>query len=130
MTDEEKIIVGDKDAIAEALINLFSNAIKYSDENRSISVSTFINDDYYSISVEDHGIGIKESELADVIIPYFRSDDQLIKSESGAGLGLAIVKHIMNAHHGKIDITSTWQKGSTITLSFPIGEKNEKNINN
>lgn len=130
LTVNEKFINGDKDAIAEALINLLSNAIKYSDEERSISVSTLYTDQYYCISVEDHGIGIKESELANIITPYFRSEDKLVKSESGVGLGLAIVKHIMNAHHGKINITSTWQEGSTLTLCFPVGEKNEKNINN
>ena len=130
LTENEKLIYGDNDAIAEALINLLSNAIKYSDGSKTISVATFLKDEYYCISVEDHGIGIKETELANIIIPYFRSEDQLTKSESGTGLGLSIVKHIMNAHNGKIDITSRWQKGSTFTLRFPKGGNNEKNINN
>ena len=130
LMENEKLINGDEDAIAEALINLLANAIKYSAGNRTISVTTFYKDEYYCISVEDHGIGIKEFELTNIITPYFRSNDELAKNESGTGLGLAIVKHIMNAHSGKINIESTWQKGSTFTLLFPIGGENEKDINN
>ena len=126
----EKLIHGDKDAVAEALINLLSNAIKYSDVNRSITVSTFFRDGNYCLSVEDHGIGIKDSELNNIIDPFFRSNDELTKNESGTGLGLSIVKHIMDAHNGKINVESTWQKGSIFTLIFQTGGENEKNINN
>ena len=127
LTDEEKSIIGDKDAIAEALINLLSNAIKYSDEKRSISVSTFCQDEHYSISVEDHGIGIKEFELENVIIPYFRSKDQLVKSESGAGLGLSIVSFVAHLHRGEIFYSESSELGGlAVEIVFPAMPKQNR----
>ena len=119
-SEDEKIILGDKDAITEALINLLSNSIKYSSDNKTITVSTFSENNHYCITVEDKGIGIKETELKNIFIPYFRSKEESTQRHAGAGLGLAIIKHTMNAHKGKIEIKSRLGEGSSFTLLFPI----------
>ncbi|MEN8193923.1 MAG: ATP-binding protein [Bacteroidota bacterium] len=130
LSKEKIIIYGDKDAITSVLINLFSNAIKYSDKRKKIIVSTTISEKYYELSVKDHGLGIKESDLDQILIPYFRSDDTSIKNTVGTGLGLAIIKHTMQAHKGDIIIKSKFEEGSTFTLIFPKGGKDEEDINN
>ncbi len=125
LVKKEHLIYADKDAITEALLNLISNSIKYSEEKREINITTYTVGNYFALSVEDKGIGIKEDELNKILIPYFRSEETVIKKKEGTGLGLTIIKHIMNAHNGEIKIESRRGEGSKFTLLFPLGEKDE-----
>ncbi|NOX17901.1 MAG: HAMP domain-containing histidine kinase, partial [Chlorobi bacterium] len=125
LAQRELIIRADKDALIEAMINLISNAVKYSEARKEIIVSAYAADNYFAVSVEDKGIGIKEDELEEVLTPYFRSEDFAVKNKKGTGLGLAIIKHIMNAHGGEIKIKSKIGEGSNFTLLFPLGDGDE-----
>jgi signal transduction histidine kinase len=121
----EYIISADKGAVEEAMINILSNAIKYSDQNTKVIVSTNISNGLVNYNVKDEGIGISKNDLDEIFNPFFRSQgDSYVKAE-GAGLGLAIVKHIIDAHKGKIIVESTLGKGSSFTLQFP-NESNRK----
>jgi len=119
LSNEEKTIHADKDALEEALINLISNSIKYSRDKKVIRVSTYPKDDSMALAVEDEGIGIDKKDLDDIFNPFFRTDSKEVQRTGGAGLGLSIVKHIMDAHKGKIEVQSEPGKGSRFTLLFP-----------
>lgn len=120
LSEDEKVIYADKDAVEEAIINLLSNSIKYSAENRFIKVSTLLENDFMILSVEDKGIGISKENVDNIFNPFFRIDSKEIQRSGGAGLGLSIVKHIMDAHKGKIEVQSELRKGSNFKLLFPV----------
>ncbi|MBU0560863.1 MAG: HAMP domain-containing histidine kinase [Bacteroidetes bacterium] len=119
---EDIYLSGDKDAIAEALINLISNAIKYSRERKKITVSTEFKDSYACLKVEDEGIGISKENIKLVFDEYYQIKKGKSNRTRGAGIGLAVVKHIMDAHKGKIQVESEVGKGSSFYLLFPLRE--------
>lgn len=122
LSKESLLINTDKNAFQSLLINLLSNAIKYSGDNKQIEVETCISDKFAVVSVHDNGIGIPEFDLKNIFDPYFRSDNQGLNRTNGTGLGLAIVRQIMDSHNGKIEVSSTLDKGSTFKLFFPLTE--------
>ena len=114
----------DSEAIADAVINLLENAIKYSDNNKTIIISTGMNNREVFIDVKDHGIGISANEHKMIFDKFYRvTEGSLAYKAKGTGLGLSIVKHIMDAHKGKVSIESEVDQGSTFRLSFPIKSK-------
>jgi signal transduction histidine kinase len=119
------LINADKGAVEEAMINILSNAIKYSDQNTKVIISTNISDGFVNYKVEDEGIGISKKDLDEIFNPFFRTQSGGPVKAEGAGLGLAIVKHIIDAHKGNIKVESKPGKGSTFTLQFP-NESNNK----
>lgn len=120
LTEDERIIDADKDAVEEVLINLISNSLKYSKERKRIIISTFLKNDYMGLSVEDEGIGMSNENIEKIFNPFFRAELKEVRSTGGAGLGLAIVKHILDAHQGKIEVQSEVGKGSKFKLLFPV----------
>ncbi len=116
---DESFITADKDAVEEAMMNILSNAIKYSEQNTSITVSTFKRNSYVCFKVADEGIGISESDRKDIFKSFYRTKDTKAVKTEGTGLGLSIVKHIVEAHDGKIEVESKPGKGSIFTLLFP-----------
>lgn len=119
----EHKIRADADALAEAVINLLSNAMKYSGDRKEISVSTFRAKGHVGVRVKDCGIGIPEDKLESIFNPFYRVNDKLTQRVGGVGLGLSIVKHVMDAHGGKIEVKSSPGGGSTFTLLFPSGKR-------
>jgi signal transduction histidine kinase len=116
---EPLIISADPDAVIEALLNLLSNALKYSGAEKKISIETSIRDGTASVSITDNGLGITEEDRKRLFEPFFRASTAGERGAGGAGLGLSIVKHIIDAHVGTIRVDSTPGKGSTFTLLFP-----------
>jgi len=116
-------IHGDADAIAQALLNLMSNALKYHDEERYLRVTvqpeTRRGRHGVLISVEDHGIGIRPEVRRHLFEGFYRATDERVRKRRGAGLGLAVVKHIVDAHAGGIDVESRLVKGSTFRVFLP-----------
>jgi two-component system phosphate regulon sensor histidine kinase PhoR len=111
----------DREALADALVNLIDNAMKYSTDNKDIIVRTGSNERYVYVEVEDHGIGISEKNQKFIFEKFYRvTEMNLANRVKGSGLGLAIVKHILDAHGGKIDVKSTLGRGSIFRLSFPL----------
>ncbi|MBA7598741.1 MAG: hypothetical protein GH143_03620 [Calditrichaeota bacterium] len=116
----ESLIHADPDAVIESVTNLLSNAMKYSREKKRVTVSTFRQEGFAGVAVEDQGIGISQDDLEHIFDPYYRAKDDMAQQLAGTGLGLALVKHIMEAHRGKIEVSSESGKGSTFTLLFPL----------
>jgi len=113
----------DRGAIAQIMINLINNAIKYSEEEKHISIEltpdTRRGKRGVLISVHDRGIGIRPEERAFLTEGFYRANDARVRQKSGTGLGLALVKHIVEAHHGSMDVESRLVKGSSFRVFLP-----------
>ncbi|MCI0330497.1 MAG: ATP-binding protein [candidate division Zixibacteria bacterium] len=124
---ERLVVPADPDAFFEAVENLLSNALKYSLEEKKVTVSTFRSDRRAAVRVEDCGIGISAEDLPHIFEPFFRGKNERAQEAGGAGLGLALVKHMVELHGGKIEVESAPGRGSTFTLFFPLEEMDETN---
>jgi len=111
----------DSEAVGSAVQNLIQNAVKYSNGNRWMRVSTSKNGKSIDITVEDHGIGIASGELGKVFEPFYRSREVVDSQIHGNGLGLSLVKEIAEAHGGKVSVSSELGKGSKFTIEIPNG---------
>ncbi len=125
VSDEPLIIKGDPDALAETVINLISNAVKYSGETKDITVLSRHDGNCATVEIADHGIGIAREELEHIFEPYYRTANGREHGVGGVGLGLSIVKHVMDAHHGSIRVQSKKGEGTTISLSIPLMGKED-----
>jgi len=112
-------VLGDRRQLVSAVSNLIDNAVKYSDAGSSIEIRTGTDGRSAWVSVGDHGIGIPARELERVFERFYRVDHARSRQTGGTGLGLAIVRHVVNNHHGEIDVDSRMGEGSTFTLRFP-----------
>lgn len=109
----------DREAIAEALINLLDNAIKYSTHQKCITIKTGIENNMVYVDIEDRGIGIPKKEQKYIFDKFYRVSSGLVQQAKGSGLGLTLVKYIVEAHKGMIKVMSTVGKGSCFRLLFP-----------
>ncbi len=109
----------DKDAVSEAIINLIDNAVKYSEENKVVILRTGEEKNYVFVEVEDKGIGISEADQKKVFEKFFRVSTGHVHNTKGTGLGLSLVKQIVDAHNGKILLSSTPGKGSRFKILLP-----------
>ena len=100
-------VIADAEALQEALINMIDNAVKYSGEEKFLRVATGRNGAWVFVEVEDHGVGIAPEHQAKIFETFYRVSDGLVHKAKGSGLGLAIAQHIMDAQHGRIEVTST-----------------------
>ena len=105
--------------VSQCVINLLSNAAKYSTNDKYIRVCTKHTRSGIEISVQDQGIGICEEDLKNIFEPFFRSREESARRRKGTGIGLAITRHIMSAHKGSIHVSSHFGEGSTFRLLFP-----------
>ncbi|MFA5905352.1 MAG: ATP-binding protein [Desulfobacula sp.] len=103
----------------QAVINLVDNAVKYSPEDKTVTISAIKSDAFIDIIVRDNGCGIDKEHLTRIFNRFYRVDKSRSRNEGGTGLGLAIVKHIVQYHNGKIDVQSTRGKGSTFRIRIP-----------
>ena len=99
--------------IEQALVNLISNAVKYSAEGKTVTVSAYAKRGGVVLSVIDQGYGIAPEHLERLFERFYRVDKGRSRQEGGTGLGLAIVKHIAQAHGGTVSVKSIYGIGST-----------------
>ena len=109
----------DREAVVQSLVNLFQNVIKYSRDERSVSVAIRTGDGTASISVTDRGIGIPADQIDRVFEPYYRVPRSDGGAVAGSGLGLAIVKHAVDAHGGRVEVMSVLGEGTSFTIVLP-----------
>jgi len=114
---------GDAWALNRVILNLLDNAYKFSDPPRQIRISARVEGHSLVIAVSDTGIGIREADWENIFSQFFQADQKLSRSNEGCGLGLSIVKHIVNLHHGTIDVRSTLGAGSTFTIRLPLEQQ-------
>jgi two-component system sensor histidine kinase SenX3 len=112
-------VYGDEQLLVTAIANLVSNAIAYSPNGSSVSVSRRARGPNVEIAVTDRGIGIAREDQERVFERFFRVDKARSRATGGTGLGLAIVKHVAANHNGSIRLWSQPGTGSTFTLSIP-----------
>ncbi|MBW2433904.1 MAG: HAMP domain-containing histidine kinase, partial [Deltaproteobacteria bacterium] len=111
----------DPEQIKTVFENVLNNAIKYSQpDSAPIQISAKTDESYVVVRIRDFGIGIPEEDLAHIFEPFYRVDKSRTKDTGGYGLGLSLCKTIMEAHGGKIEVHSTLQEGTTVSLYFPL----------
>lgn len=100
--------------------NLIDNAVKYSDDNLQLKITTHSTNKNLVVRLEDNGIGMSKETVRRIFEKFYRAHTGNIHNVKGFGLGLSYVKTIMDAHHGKIKVDSTLGRGSVFTLEFPL----------
>ena len=112
-------VVADKDGIERVVLNILSNAIKYTPDNGTIKVYVgFVYNDAY-IKIIDNGIGIPEEDLTRIFDRFYRVDKARSRELGGTGLGLSIAKEILDQNKGSIDIKSKVGKGTEVVIRLP-----------
>jgi signal transduction histidine kinase len=114
-----RAVRGDEDRLAQVLVNLVHNAIKFSPDGGAVVVHVARRDEEVSIAVEDRGIGIPSGAQARVFERFYKVDRARVRG-GGTGLGLAIARHIVEAHGGRIELVSSEGVGSTFTVVLPV----------
>jgi two-component system, OmpR family, phosphate regulon sensor histidine kinase PhoR len=108
--------------LEQAVVNLLTNAIKYSHPQGKIAIEAARWHDRITIRVQDWGCGIEKEHLPRLFERFYRVDKARSRAQGGTGLGLAIVKHIVQAHGGEVVVHSTPGHGSTFSLHLPLRE--------
>jgi len=125
---EEKIIACDPEKIERILLNLISNAIKFSNKGGEIFIELKDKNEFIELSVKDSGIGI-ENKYFDLIFDRFKQVDRsLSRSNEGTGIGLSLVKSIVELHGGSISVESEVGKGSKFTVKLPCTKVMQENM--
>lgn len=124
--ESRHLVLGDEHRMEQVLINLISNAIKYSPKSEKVIVKVRDVKDTVEVSVQDFGEGIPSDEKERIFERFFRSRKHEGVRIAGFGLGLYITKEIIEKHHGTIRVESTEGKGSTFTLRIPVFHNGKK----
>jgi signal transduction histidine kinase len=112
--------LADSDRLTQVAANLVSNAVKYSPAGGEIRIASRLTDGVIRVSVTDHGFGIRPEDLPRVFSRFERIETEVNKSVAGTGLGMPITQEIIELHHGKIWIESTYGEGSTFIFELPL----------
>lgn len=113
-------VMGDRERLEQALVNLLHNAVKFTPPGGQVSLSAAVQGSEVVVSVADTGVGISEEDLPRVFERFYKADKA--RSGGGTGLGLAIVKHIVQAHHGRVWVESVEGEGATFRFSLPVSK--------
>ncbi|MCE5285078.1 MAG: cell wall metabolism sensor histidine kinase WalK [Pelosinus sp.] len=120
--DDTISVLANPDWLKQVLVNLLDNAIKYTPQNGSISITTWQTEKLAYIRVKDSGIGIAAKDLPLIFDRFYRVERARTRSTGGTGLGLAIVKFIVEMHGGTIDAASEINTGTAFTFTIPISK--------
>lgn len=112
-------IMADKDGIEQVILNIVTNAIKYTPENGDIEIIAKSDSENVTISVKDNGIGIPKEDINRIFERFYRVDKARSRELGGTGLGLSIAKQIIEAHDGQILVSSEYKKGTTVDIILP-----------
>lgn len=118
-SSQELTIAADPDMLKQAVINLMSNAMRYTPEGGHVFVQVGREGQDITISVADTGIGIAEEDLSRVFSRFWRSDASRERVSGGLGVGLSLVKEIVSKHNGFIEVKSELGRGSVFTVHLP-----------
>jgi PAS domain S-box-containing protein len=130
---EEKIIACDKEKIERIMLNLISNAIKFTNLGGNILVNMFERSDNIVVSVRDTGIGIAKEKQSCIFDRFIQVDKSLTRNREGSGIGLSLVKALVEMHGGKMFLESEVNKGSEFSFELPIKQlqaSKDKYVNN
>lgn len=116
-------IYADRRALTQIFLNLLSNAIKFTPAHGSVWIECYQRDEFLSVRFCDTGIGIPPNKLASVLHPFEQASSHYTRDHEGTGLGLAITKELIELHGGNINIESTVDIGTTVTVRLPYKAK-------
>lgn len=119
--NKEIWLQGDDLRLRQMFWNLISNALRYTPEHGHVYIMLECNEGSAIISIRDTGIGIEPEHIQHIFERFYRTDAARNRSDGGTGLGLAIAKWVIEAHHGTIQVTSEVNKGSSFTVTLPLG---------
>lgn len=113
-------MMADRDSLVTVLINLLENALKYTGDEKHITLRARRDNGSLVFVVEDNGVGLTTEQRRQVFEPFYQADQKLSRSRSGVGLGLSIVQAIVTAHHGRIEIASEPDRGAAFSVHIPL----------
>jgi signal transduction histidine kinase len=116
------VIQADHDKLAATIHNLIGNALKYTPAGGKVVVSVRVEGKLLQVDVSDTGIGIEEKEKELIFARFYRAKDARVAKITGSGLGLALAREVARLHGGDVSVESRLDKGSTFTLTLPLGE--------
>lgn len=119
VSGQSAIVYADQDRIRQVMVNLISNAIKYSKEGASVFFDVFETEETAGFHVKDTGLGIPKEELPYIFERFYRADKSRNRTTGGSGIGLTIVKAIVEAHGGRVFAESESGRGSKFTVILP-----------
>lgn len=125
---EEKVIAFDPEKIERVMLNLISNAIKFSDAGDEINVYICDKNNVIEISVKDKGVGIDKKNISQIFERYRQADKTFSRNAEGTGIGLSIVKALVELHGGNVTVESELGKGSRFIVKLPAERIEEKDI--
>ena len=114
------VLNADRKLLKQALRILVDNSVKYTPENGSIKISSYVRKNRLILEVSDTGLGIPKEDLPQIFNRFYRADKSRTKESGGHGLGLSIAKLIIDKHEGKIEVESTLQVGTTVRMILPM----------
>ena len=120
VSDDLPEMIADKRALNQILLNLLSNAIRFSDRGGKVAISARADAGSIVITVQDNGVGISEGDLQRVGEPYFQARASYERRHGGTGLGLSIVKGLVRLHGGEVSIRSRVGEGTRVTVWLPL----------
>ncbi|MCW9094366.1 MAG: ATP-binding protein [Ignavibacteriaceae bacterium] len=125
-TEDELIVYIDKDKIEKIITNILSNAFKFTPEGGRIEVTLGKDDKYVNTIISDTGIGIPGVKMSKIFDRFYQVDGSYTREQEGTGIGLALTKELVDLHRGKIEVESEESKGTTFTISIPLGKEHLK----
>lgn len=116
------LAAGEREELDKVVLNVVSNAVKYTPEGRRIKITLDVRADAVVFQVSDQGLGISDEDQGLLFTEFFRSNNPVAVAQPGTGLGLAIVKRIVERHEGAVEVTSALGQGSTFTVTLPVAD--------
>jgi signal transduction histidine kinase len=121
-------VLGDDDALAQVLVNLLSNAEKYSTERKEVELHTWFDDHHVDIAVMDRGMGVPNGDDRKIFEAFYRAHDSLNSGIQGSGLGLTLAQRIAHEHGGEIQFERREGGGCRFTLRLPLAGPQESGV--
>lgn len=121
--DETIIVQGNEEKLKQIFINIIENAIRYSNEDSNINISTKTVKENAIIEIQDNGIGIPPEDLPHITERFYRVNKARSRADGGSGLGLSIVEQLVKQHNGALSIQSKLGEGSVVTITIPVMEE-------
>ncbi|HET9028598.1 MAG TPA: HAMP domain-containing sensor histidine kinase [Candidatus Aquilonibacter sp.] len=119
-TAKDVIVDADPELLADALMHLVENGLKFSTESTKVTIDAERSDRDVSIRVIDRGIGVGEEHIPYIFERFYRAERNLVSSTGGAGLGLFIARAVARAHGGSIGVETKVHQGATFTMRLPV----------